>query len=76
MKKTKKLIEQEKEEKCPLCVLIDSVKHTMDDYGDVCDHFTKAKVEVLEGISQLIHREISSMKKKKTKKGFSKVTVD
>lgn len=78
MKKKKKKIAQkdEKDERCPLCIILDGFKDKMEGYSDIIDHFSKAKMEVFEGIKKIVNREIELKKKKKRKKDFSKVNID
>lgn len=76
--KNNKQSKNKKEEtgRCPLCVIMDSLKGKMDEHRDIIDHFVQAKVEVLEGFKKIIDREIGSLRGKKRKKNFSRVDLD
>ena len=77
MKKKKKSNgrREEKDARCPICILFDGFKDKIDECSDIVEHFSKAKKEVLEGLKKIIEHEMGLQKKKKKKKDFSKVNI-
>lgn len=74
-KKSKPKSKKRKDEKCPFCTITDSLKGKMDAYNEIIEHFSKAKVEVLEGFKKIINSEMDIKAKKKRGKN-SRVKIN
>jgi hypothetical protein len=75
MKKKKKsnARREEKDARCPICMLFDGFKDKMDECSDIVEHFSKAKREVLEGLKKIIEHEMGLQKKRRRKRIFLKL---